>query len=322
MIDVEPVIREELERLAPHVETERPDWSDVVGRTSTRPRLERRDARRLTLVVAVVLAAAAPALALSSGVRNLLGFGGPEPVLDQASLLVSAPVGNGYYAHAWTSPSSTGGHCDFLTVDHSPTARSAAGDGGGGACGRTGSRRPARATANVPLAVSISVQRRPTSGVRENWVPPIVGGVVLPSLQAVRVEVVWNGGSLPLRLRNNDFLGGSPALYMPPFENFPYIVVAYDSHGKEVARKRLESPTLMLMNGWKEYTREYKKWQRSRDVSEREWRAVIDDWYDNGAFDRAHRCAAVREAIGRLPSGMRNYASISGDLRRYSDLVC
>jgi hypothetical protein len=264
VIDVEPVIREELERLAPQAEIERLDWSDVIGRTSTRPRLQRRGARRLALVAAVALAVAAPTFALSSGVRNLLGFERPKPVLDQARLLVSASVGNGFYAHAWSSPSSTGGHCDFLTIDHSPITRSAAGQGGGGACSRSGGSRPARATANVPLPVSVSVQRRPKSGVPANWVPPIVGGSVLPSLRAVRVEVVWNSGTLPLRLRNNNFLGGSPALYMPPFKNFPYTVVAYDTHGSEVARKRLESPTLMLMNGWKEYTREYKKWKRSR----------------------------------------------------------
>lgn len=321
MTDVEPVIRVELERLAPQAETEWPDWNNVIGRTSVRPGLQRHRARRLALVAAVAFAVAAPAFALSSGVRSLLGFERAEPVLDQARLLVSAPVGNAFYAHAWTSPSSTGGGCQFLTLDHSPTARSAAGRGGGGSCSAKYGTGP-RATGNVALRVSLSVSRRPKSGVPANWVPPIVGGSVLPSLRATRVEVVWNGGSLPLRLSNNNFLGGSPALYMPPFENFPYIVVAYDAQGNEVARKRLDSPTLMLMNGWKEYTRKYKEWKKSRDVSGREWRAVIDDWYDNGEFDSAHRCAALREAIRRLPSGVRNYSSSSDDIRRHSELVC
>lgn len=265
MIDVEPVIREELERLVPQAETDWPDWSDVVGRTSARPSQQRRGARRLALLAALALAVAAPAFALSSDVRSLLGFERPEPVLDQATPLVSAPIGNGFYAHAWTSPSSTGGSCDFLTIDHNPIARSAAARGGGGACSRSAGSRLMRATANLALPVSFSIQRRPKSGVPENWVPPIVGGSVLPSLRAARVEVVWNGGSLPLRLRDNNFLGGSPALYMPPFENFPYVVIAYDAEGDEVARKRLESPALMLMNGWKEYTREYKKWKKSRE---------------------------------------------------------
>jgi hypothetical protein len=264
VIDVEPTIREELERLAPKADTARPVWDDVLGRTNPRPRRRHRTGRRLALVAAAALAVAAPAFAFSSGVRSLLGFERPEPVLDQARLLVSVPVGNGFYAHAWASPSSTGGHCDFVTIDHSPTARSAAARGGGGACSLSGGDRPA-ASERVPLPVGVSVARRPRSGVPENWVPPIVRGAVLPSLRAARVEVVWNGGSLPLRLRNNHFLGGSPALYMPPFETFPYVVVAYDAEGNEVARKRLESPTLMLMNGWKEYTREYKKWKTRRE---------------------------------------------------------
>lgn len=261
MIDVEPVIREELERLAPQAEAEWPDWSNVIGRTSARPSQRRRGARRLALVAALALAVAAPALALSSEVRSLLGFERPEPVVEQAKLLVSAPVGNGFYAHAWTSPSSTGGTCDFRTIDHSPIGRSPAKFNGGAACNRSGKSHPTRASRSVPLLVSVSVARRPKRGVPENWVPPIVSGAVLPSLRVARVEVVWNGGSLPLRLRNSTILGGSAALYMPPFETFPYFVVAYDTRGNAIARKRLESPALMLMNGWKEYTREYKKWE-------------------------------------------------------------
>lgn len=264
MIDVEPVIREELERLAPRAEIETSDWRDVVRRAT--PHALPRRARRATLVVAAALAIVAPALALSSGVRGLLGFEGPGPVLAEAELLLSAPIGNGFYAHAWTSPSSTVGWCDFLTVDHSPVARLAAARPNGVVlCGAIGGKRPLRAWDGVPLAVSVSVGRRPKSGVPSKWVPPIVSGAVLPSLRAARADVIWNGGSLPLRLRNNNILGGSPLLYKPPFENFPYIVVAYDAQGKELARKRLDSPGLMLMNGWKEYTREYKKWKRSRD---------------------------------------------------------
>jgi len=90
---------------------------------------------------------------------------------------------------------------------------------------------------------------------------------VLPSLRVARVEVVWNGGSLPLRLSGNHFIGGSPLLYMPPFQNFPYIAIAYNARGKEVARKRLQSPGLLLLNGWKEYSREHKKWRQQRPRS-------------------------------------------------------
>ena len=31
-------------------------------------------------------------------------------------------------------------------------------------------------------------------------------------------------------------------------------------------------------------------------VSDREWKTVIDDWYDNGEFDETHRCGSVRAA--------------------------
>lgn len=86
MTDVEPVIRVELERLAPQAETEWSDWNNVIGRTSVRPGLQRHRARRLALVAAVAFAVAAPAFALSSGVRSLLGFERAEPVLDQARL--------------------------------------------------------------------------------------------------------------------------------------------------------------------------------------------------------------------------------------------
>lgn len=61
---------------------------------------------------------------------------------------------------------------------------------------------------------------------------------------------------------------------------------------------------------------------RGGPVSDREWKAVINDWYDNGEFDRGHRCAAVREATRRLPSSMPSYSSVFDDLRRYSESVC
>lgn len=58
-----------------------------------------------------------------------------------------------------------------------------------------------------------------------------------------------------------------------------------------------------------------------RPVSGRESRAVIDDWYDNGVFDRAHRCGAVRAAILRLPRD-RPYSSVLDDFRRYAEQIC
>jgi hypothetical protein len=80
-----------------------------------------------------------------------------------------------------------------------------------------------------------------------------------------RLAVTWRGGGLrPLVLHDNHFLGGGAYLYTPPFSKFPFFVIAYDGQGREVARKKLESPSLRMMShGWKQYTREYHAWQRT-----------------------------------------------------------
>jgi hypothetical protein len=57
-------------------------------------------------------------------------------------------------------------------------------------------------------------------------------------------------------------------------------------------------------------------------VSDREWRAVIDDWYDNGVFDESHTCAAVRAAIERLPRSSPNPHTAFEDLGRYEARGC
>ena len=223
---------------------------------------ERAVVRASGLTAAVVLVMAAPALAFSSNVRALVGVARPKPVVAQARLLLSAPVGNGFWAHAWTAPSSTGGQCDFLSTDHRPVVRRPPLVNGGGMCSAgTGGERLVQA--DYPLVVGLSISRR-LKGDPAKWVPPIVSGTVLPRLKTTRVAVVWKGGWLPLRLKDNSFLGGSPLLYMPPFERFPFTVVAYDADGRPVAEKRLESPILRMMNGWDAYSAAYKKWKRSK----------------------------------------------------------
>jgi len=128
--------------------------------------------------------------------------------------------------------------------------------------GSTGGERLVPARPEYPVVVRLSISRR-LKGDATKWVPPIVSGAVLPSLKAERVAVVWRGGSLPLRLKDTSFLGGSSLLYMPPFERFPFTVVAYDADGRRVAEQRLESPALRMMSGWDEYTAAYKNWKRS-----------------------------------------------------------
>lgn len=235
-----------------------PAWGEVDRGSRTR-------LRRMALAAVVALVVAAPALAFSSSIRTLVGLTRPEPVVTEATLLVSAPVGNGFWAHAWTAPSSTAGQCDFMTTDRRPDVQTPSELNGGGVCVGDNNGEPVtHATQGVPLIVGLSVSRR-LKGDPAKWVPPVVSGAVLPSLKATSVRVTWNGGRLLLRLRDNYFLGGSPLLYMPPFERFPFVVTAYNAQGRQVAQKRIDSPSLRLMNGWKEYTPAYKEWKRGQD---------------------------------------------------------
>ena len=90
MVDVAPVILEELRRLSPFDPDERGDWEAVLdqatgrkdsGRLWPRWRIDRRAPRRphSLLAAAVVLAAvmAAPALAFSTPIRQFFGLGYP-----------------------------------------------------------------------------------------------------------------------------------------------------------------------------------------------------------------------------------------------------
>ena len=45
----------------------------------------------------------------------------------------------------------------------------------------------------------------------------------------------------------------------------------------------------------------------STQVAVGEWKAVIEDWYLDGAFDQPHRCLAIREALEQLPT--RDYSA-------------
>jgi hypothetical protein len=265
VIEADDAILAELERLAPADERASFDWEEVLRRAGVRtaPRSARRRWRLLVAVPALVLVVAAPTLALSAGVRSFLGLERPRPVVTEAELLVSASVGNAFYAHLWHSPSTTGGRCAFTTIDHRPVPPRVPTVNGASGCSFEGNRAIGRADKAHPLVVGMSIQRRPRSGVAANWVPPIVDGSVSPTLHAARVAVEWRGGSLRLTLgADGYFLGGSPELYIPPFALFPFHVVAYDASGREVARKKLDSPSLRLMNGWKEYTPAYNKWKK------------------------------------------------------------
>jgi hypothetical protein len=56
-------------------------------------------------------------------------------------------------------------------------------------------------------------------------------------------------------------------------------------------------------------------------VSAREWKSVLNDWYD-GAMDQWHRCAAVREATRHLPEDQPVFSTVRTDLESYERAVC
>jgi hypothetical protein len=176
------------------------------------------------------LAAAAPSGNVPKGVP-------PEmtPVLAKARLLITSPVGNGFFAHVWDSPSLRGGTCRFATLDHNAAAPKHPTFPNGGMSCSIGPPQPLpeRLTETHPLRYSVSVATRHQTGNLANWVPPFVYGEIVSSrLHAARIVVRWKGGSHRLVLRGRYFAGGSPALY----SHLPFTLVAYDAAGREVAR--------------------------------------------------------------------------------------
>ena len=263
MIDAKTVIVAELDRLAPPEDGSGADWTGVTLRVRTeRPRRAR---RWIGVGVPVLLIALlAPAFTFSAGVRSLLGFSSPPFVLSKSRPLVSSAVGNGFFAHVWTGPSTAGGVCKFTTVDHAlSTPPHPTSSNGGGSCGVGKDGQLVSTTAAYPLNVEISIRHRPQKGNPTNWVPPVVSGAIFPRLGAVRVELKWNGGSEALTLRGAYFVGGGAILYKPPLGNLPYYVVAYNAAGREVARSKLDDPTLEFVNGWKKLTPLYLAWERT-----------------------------------------------------------
>lgn len=61
---------------------------------------------------------------------------------------------------------------------------------------------------------------------------------------------------------------------------------------------------------------------RSSRATAAEWRAAINDWYDDGRFETRHSCEAVREALNRLATNPGPYNTAAEDLRRYARRVC
>jgi hypothetical protein len=201
------------------------------SRLPTSRRVSRRWLIAATVVIAVA-AIAAPALAFSDGVRSFLGLQSEPAVLEEARLLVSAPVAEGTVARLWVSPSKIGGECSFVTFGPPGTVERPS-EMGGGLC----SDRPLAAL-DRSRGVTVTVSKRPLSeaGARA-WVPPVIEGYVDPSLGASRVEIRWTGGSKELAYANGYFIGAVEALYQAPAGLLPIRIIAYDADGREVDRR-------------------------------------------------------------------------------------
>ena len=57
-------------------------------------------------------------------------------------------------------------------------------------------------------------------------------------------------------------------------------------------------------------------------VNDPEWKAVIGDWYADGSFEQLHRCAAIQEAIERLPSRSPEPQALHQDFRALKARLC
>ena len=238
MVDVHAGIHAELERLAPAAPGTAEDWPDVLRRVraSCSPR-----GRVLVLAAAVVVVAvAAPTLALSARVRGVLGLD-RSPALEQSRLVVSTPTGTGSVVRVWVSPATNGGQCWFRTIGPPGEIEHAPNMNGGGVCGE-GRLHDAR----LPLQVTVGMTKYPLPDASGTWTPPVIDGWVDSSLQATRVELRWHGGSQPLAFDNDYFVGVSHDAYNPPDEKLPFAVVAYDESGREIARSELPREWLQI----------------------------------------------------------------------------
>jgi hypothetical protein len=186
--------------------------------------------RRLVAAVVVValVVIAAPALAFNDGLRSLLGLGS-QPVFEKSRLLVSVPLGDdaGQVAHLWSSPSSTGGDCTFVTFSLPGKVERPSRMTGGGAC----SLAPQQPDKLGPtLMVSIGKYQ---GSVGTPF--PLLQGYLDSSLGATKVELRWTGGSKELAYANDHFIGVIQPLYQAaPAEIRPVRVIAYDAEGRVV----------------------------------------------------------------------------------------
>jgi hypothetical protein len=241
MLDVEPVILDELQRLSTLDKSVSGDWDAILDQAVSRRRRSR--AAVWTAAVCIALAVVIPAVAFSGTIRSLVGLHGPSPRYDQARLRVEVnprhkyAFGQNYVYRLWTSPSTQGGSCIFTTEDATPAQRQPKRISGGGYCS------VGRAALIVPkhhLTWSLGTALGDTY---------LLDGVAGSSLHVSQVTLRWHGGSQRITTRDGYFLGLVPIALSPSFRLLPFDLVATNRDGRVVATQRI--PTSFLYEQWK-----------------------------------------------------------------------
>jgi hypothetical protein len=242
MLDVEPLILDELQRLSPLDQTESGDWETIVDHAKPR-RQRRRTIRWVAVAFGIVLAIMIPALAFSESVQSLVGIHNPTPRYDQARLRVEVKpqhkyaYGQNYIYRLWTAPSDQGGSCIFTTEDATPAPPHPKQIRGSGGCSVG---RAALILPNGRLEWSLGTALGDTF---------LVNGVTGSAMHVAHMTLRWHGGSQQITTHDGYFLGLIPIALNPMFRLLPFDLVGTDGRGLVVTTRRI--PTSFLYLDWK-----------------------------------------------------------------------
>jgi hypothetical protein len=243
------LVEELLKEAAPKV-TSAADWQDVLRRSTPSGRRGGNPIVAIAVLV-VIVAIAVPAIALSTTVQRLVGFGeGGGPVAPQARLILEAPAGDDVVVRLYSAPSSQGGECEFIHYAKAGAPVDVPQPNGAGWCRNDvgGTQSHADQSPRSPaFTFSVSVSPTPVAATlrRDSTGPHVViSGSVAPNLQAASVKLEGPSRSESLHFIDNHFLTATDSIYRPRPNELPIDIVAYDAQGREVARERIPFDSL------------------------------------------------------------------------------